>query len=130
MEIKLTPQVSEEYFYNSLCNGLAYLSGYGLSVAFDKTKYKEAKELLQIRLSSSVAICYEDVLMQMLRNRDKIGVYDDESEEYTYITMEDVHERVQLTDARHLLDMINENDDAITADCILQTVFFKEIVFG
>ena len=42
----------------------------------------------------------------------------------------DVHERVQNTDTRHLLDAINEKDDADTADVILQSVFYGEVIFG
>ena len=48
----------------------------------------------------------------------------------TATDLNDVHERVALTPIRHLMDAINEDDDAITADCILQSVFFKEVVFG
>ena len=47
-----------------------------------------------------------------------------------FITINDVHAKVQTTDSRHLLDMINEQDDAITADVILQTVIYGEVIFG
>ena len=30
----------------------------------------------------------------------------------------------------HLMDAINENDDACTADVILQTVIYEDIIFG
>lgn len=30
----------------------------------------------------------------------------------------------------HLMDAINQEDDAITADVILQTVFYEDIIFG
>jgi hypothetical protein len=46
------------------------------------------------------------------------------------ITINDVYERVQNTPLDHLLNMINEEDDADTADVILQTVFYNEVVFG
>jgi hypothetical protein len=44
--------------------------------------------------------------------------------------MKDIHEKVQNTEAKWLLQMENGEDDATTADCILQTVFFGEIIFG
>jgi len=77
-------------------------------------------------------ICYEDVLMQMLKNGYKLTMVDVENEGdlTTSITLQDVHDKVQNTQLNHLHDMINGNDDAITADVILQTVFFDEIVFG
>lgn len=125
MEIKLTPKESEDYFYNALCNGLGYMSGYGLSVDYNKEDYKKAKESL-------TEPCYEDVFMEMLRKGGKLTLIDEECDgEYTRsITLKEIHERVQKTDPDHLLDMVNENDDAITADVILQTVFFEEIIFG
>lgn len=127
MEIKLTPQESEAYFYNALCNavGTGYMNSYGLEMSFFNRDYLAAKEKLKDP-------CYEDILMQILRNGGKLTFVDNESEgDMTRsITLKDVHDRVQLTPASHLMDMANENDDVVTADVILQTVFFQEIVFG
>lgn len=125
MTITLTPKESEEYFYNALCNGLGYISGYGLSIDFDKSQYKVAKEKL-------TNPCYEDVFMQMLRDGGTLTLVDEECDgEYTRsVTLKDVHERVPKTEMSHLMDMVKENDDATTADVILQTVFYEEIIFG
>jgi RNase adaptor protein for sRNA GlmZ degradation len=70
--------------------------------------------------------------MQILRDGNKITLVDIGCEgEYTRsVTLADVHERVALTPASHLLDMINENDDACTADVVIQSVFFEDIIFG
>ncbi len=125
MEIKLTTQESEQYFYNALCNGLGYMSGYGLSLNYDDADYKDAKAKLN-------SPCFEDVLMQILKDGKTLIMVDDEGDnEYTKaITMSDVHHRVAIAPLSHLMDMINESDDATTADVILQAVFFNEIVFG
>lgn len=125
MEITLSTQESEEYFYNALCNGLGYMGGYGLYVNYNINEYKAAKEKL-------TSPCYEDVFMQMLRDGGTLTLVDEECDgEYTRsITINDIHERVQNTEIRHLMDMIKENDDAITADVIIQTVFFNEVIFG
>ena len=51
--------------------------------------------------------------------------------EYTRsISIKDVHERVSKTPIRHLMDMINEDGDAVTSDVVLQTVFFEDVIFG
>lgn len=126
MKMTLTPQESEDFFYSSLCNGLGYIeSGYELELTFDEDEYKEAQSKLE-------SPCYEDVLMQILRDGKALTLVDIGGEgEYTStIVMSDVHERVQDTPIRHLMDAINENDDAVTADVILQQVFFKETIFG
>ena len=125
MKITLTPQESEEYFYNALCNGLGYVEGYGLGLDYKNQDYNAAKDKL-------TNPCYEDVLMQMLRDGNELTLIDHEGEgDMTRsITIEDVHEQVQNTPLHHLTNMIEENDDAETADVIIQTVFYNEIVFG
>jgi hypothetical protein len=131
MKITLTPQESEQFFYNSLCNGLGYVtSGYGLEFDYNEEEYKKAK-VNWIKANNNEP-CLEDVLMQILRDGGSLTLIDvegGEDEKHT-ITMAEVHERVQLTDAQRLIDMQTENDDAVTADCIIQTVFFKDVIFG
>lgn len=124
-EIKLSPEKSEEYFYNALCNGLSYMSGYGLRLDFSEIEYKISRNKL-------TSPCLEDVFMQMLRDGYKLTLIDEECEgEYTRsIGLKEVHDRVQKTDASSLINVANENDDADTADAILQTVFFEDIIFG
>lgn len=132
MKIILTPQESEEYFYNALCNGLGYVQEYGLDLRYDVQAYKDAKLKLQ-SLNPDRQICYEDVLMQILRDGGKLNLFDEEEQldnEDNYITLEDVHERVANTQTNHLFDMIEGRDDADTADVILQTTFLGEIIFG
>ena len=121
MQIQLTPQESETMFHNALCNGLGYMSGYGLEFEYSDKQYSAAKTKLQ-------SPCFEDVLMQILRDGGSLTFVD---VEYTRsVSLADVHDRVQKTPLRFLTDMINEEDDAETADVVLQTVFFEEIIFG
>jgi hypothetical protein len=132
MQITLTPQESEHYFFDALCNafGTGYMDGYGLELQVEPTAYKAAKQELLDK--SEDRPCYEDILMQVLRNGDALTVNDVECDgEYTRsVSLKEVHERVSKTPIRHLMAAINEDGDAITADVILQTVFFEEVVFG
>ena len=130
-KITLTAQLSEELFFNALCNGLNYIcSGYGLSVDYNKADYKTAKAKLTDTTEFG-GVCYEDVLLQILRDDSTISLVDEEGGEDTVsITLADVHTRVQETPVDYLMQMINEEDDAVTADVILQTVFLGEIVYG
>jgi hypothetical protein len=70
--------------------------------------------------------------MEMLRIGGKLTLIDHECEgEYTSsITLEDVHERVGMAPAQDVLTMVKEEGDAGTADIILQTVFYKDIIFA
>ena len=98
---------------------------------FEDADYEKAKNTLK-KKTPYETICYEDVLMQILREGGEVVLIDHEYDgEYTSrIKLEDVHERVSLTPIRHLTDAINERDDAETADCIIQSVFYKEVIFG
>jgi hypothetical protein len=129
MKIILEKQESEEIFFNAMCNGLGYVTGYDLELDFNEEEYKAAATKLK---DAGTSPCFEDVLMQMLRDGNSITLVDIGCEgEYTKsITLKDVHERVALTPTSHLMDMINEQDDACTADVVLQTVFFEDIIFG
>jgi hypothetical protein len=68
--------------------------------------------------------------MEMLRSGNTLWIVDQNDDERHPITLDLIHERVQLTPIKHLMDALNERDDAITADCILQTVIYKDIIFG
>jgi hypothetical protein len=130
MKILLEKNEAEEIFFNAMCNGLGYVtSGYDLELDFNDEEYKAAATKLK---DAGTSPCFEDVLMQMLRDGNSITLVDIGCEgEYTKsITLKDVHERVALTPTSHLMDMINENDDACTADVVIQSVFFEDIVFG
>ena len=125
LKISLTNELSEEIFYNALCNSLDYMcSGYGLDLKYKQSDYNNAKAKVSSR-------CFEDVLMQMLRDGIKLGLKDIEGGEDTvYITLDTIHERVKNVPLDHLLAMIEENDDAETGDVVLQIVFLNEIMYG
>jgi len=129
MKISLTPQESESFFHNALCNGLSYFGGYGLVLDYDKEPYQKAKQDL---IKDNKSACFEDVLMRMLTNGGELRVIDEECDgDYNRtIKIVDVHEKVQNSPIDALMEMANEHDDACTADCILQTVFFDEVIFG
>jgi hypothetical protein len=129
MKIELTHEESEMYFHNALCNGLDYISGYGLELEVN-LGYIEAKKSLETKLPQ-VMLCYEDILMEVLKSGGKLTLIDREMDDEEFsVTLEDVHNRVQKTDVSYLMDMINEEDDACTADVILQTVFFGNVIYG
>ena len=136
MKIVLDKEESEKFFHNAMCNIGGIMSDYGLEFNYKESDYNKAKMSLQKKMHEgtikSGTICTEDVFMEILRIGGKLKFIDHEGDGlYTKsITLKDVHDRVQKTPLNHLTDMIEELDDAGTADQILQTVFFEEIVFG
>ena len=129
MNINLTHEESEAHFYNAICNGLGELKYYDLDLDYDAKEYKAAKQQLNTKQPDTQA-CWEDVLMEMLRSGNTLWIVDENDNERHPITLDLVHERVQQTPTRHLMNAINENDDATTADCIIQTVIYGEVIYG
>ena len=132
MKILLTHEESESFFYDSLCNSLGYVeSGYDLELTCKDEDYNTAKSHLRAQLGPDVTICYEDVLLQILKDGNTLTLTDHGYGSYTStITLKDVHEKVATAPINHLLDMVNENGDACTGDVILQSVFFGDVIFG
>jgi len=129
MNINLTHEESEAHFYNAICNGLGELKYYDLDLDYDAKEYKAAKQQLNTKQPDTQA-CWEDVLMEMLRSGNTLWIVDENDDERHPITLDLVHERVQQTPTRHLMNAINENDDATTADCIIQTVVYGDVIYG
>lgn len=125
LKISLTNELSEEIFFNALCNSMDYMcSSYGLDLRYKQSDYLKAKDKL-------TNPCIEDVWMQMLRDGARIGLKDLEGGEDTaYITLSTIHERVKNVPSNHLLDMIDEYDDATTGEVVLQIVFLNDIIYG
>lgn len=123
MKITFTHEEAQEHFLNAMCNGLGYICDYELDIRYSKADYESAARKIK-------APCWEDVLLQILLDGNRIGLYDGNDETTHYITIEDVYNRLPETPIRHLMDMVNEQDDAVTADVILQTIFLSEVIYG
>lgn len=124
MQIILTPSESEQYFKDALCNGIGMIGSYGLVLTYDNPAYTLAKSKLDNP-------CREDVWFQILVDGNMLALEDTEDNGQLYtITLADVHERVQKMPQAHLIDLIDGDDDACTADVLLQTVFLKEVIYG
>ena len=123
---EFTEKYCEHIFHDALCNGLDYVQGYGIVLEYNKDEYKASKTKLE-------SPCYEDVLMQMLRDGYKLRFVDYENSDDDLnvdITLKTVHERVNKIPDWVKIDFINEQTDATSADIVLQTVAYNEIIFG
>lgn len=130
MKVILEPLEAENYFHTALCNGLSAFDYYGISISYSPYEYEKAVNYLK---ENKLNRCYEDILLQILRNGSNLFIVDNEgnaTEIETSLTIKDVHERLHNAPNKHLMDMILEQDDETTADVILQWVFFQEIIFG
>ncbi|MCK9574812.1 MAG: hypothetical protein WC979_02835 [Candidatus Pacearchaeota archaeon] len=137
MEIILSKKEAEEYFHSALCNGgISEFQGYGLRLDYMQSDYLDAKCSLKAKMLNneipSETICFEDVLVEILRNGKTLQIIDEECEgEYNReITLEMVHENYKFAPATTLIDYVEGNDDACTADSLLQSIVYQEVIFG
>ena len=133
MKIVLEKEEAEKHFHNALCNG-SNMRYYGVHLDYSDKDYAKAKKSLvkkQDRGEFKETICCEDIWMEILRVGGVLTLVDEENGiGNKAITLKDVHTKVAKTPLYHLMNAINENDDADTADCIIQTVFYGEVIFG
>jgi len=124
MKITLTKKESREIFHTAMCNGLDWVSSYGLYLEYNRVRYKSTANIMK-------SPCHEDVLLFMLENGETLTVVDEEDEDGNVeITIDKVYDRMNNVPIENLLNIINERDDVIDADVVLQTVFFNEVIYG
>jgi len=128
MKIELTKQEAEKYFYNALCNGLGYFESYGIELKYDEQEYKKAKETA--KAENEGLVCYEDILMEMLKNGNTLLAEDFDADETYTLTLDKMYTQMYEVPANRLMEMINQRDDADTADIILQVCFIGEHTYG
>lgn len=129
MKILFEPKEAEQLFHTAMCNvlGTDYHTNHGLELVYDAKEYEESRS----KLITESLICFEDVLMQMLRDGKQIKLVDIEGDDEEFsITLQDVHERISQTPTVALLNEMNGTGDVIDSDAIIQTVFFGDVVFG
>ena len=130
MKIYLEKEECEDVFLDALCNGLSYVRGYGLELDCEGQAYSAAKQSLKDATPNDV-ICYEDVLMEVLRQGGSLTLRDlEEAEPDATITLDEVHNRMHLVPANTLITILEESGDACDADVVLQTIFLKEVIYG
>ena len=130
MTINFTKDEALNYFYDSLCNGLIELGYLGIELDFLSEDYKMAKQSL-LNKGKTDTICYEDVLIEMISMGLPLHFIDhnEEGKKIT-ITQTDVTTKMSKVPVHHLVEIIQERDDADTACAVLQTILFGEIIYG
>lgn len=76
MKIIFEKSEAEQYFFDAMCNSLNQISYYGCYMQYKDKDYKQAKEKLESTMDTM--ICYEDILMQILRDGNTLTIVDEE----------------------------------------------------
>lgn len=127
MKVTVTATQEEklEVVLNSLSNTYLF-NGNLLSLKYsDKIYNKYSKQL------GNDDVCYEDVLIAIIKAGEVIKIYDEEGEEYVgELSLNKIEANWDSIRSEDILDIIKENDDADTADNILQCLTLGSIIYG
>lgn len=130
MKIEFTQEEALDILFNALCTEsmAGYFHQYNLELYVDKTEYKVVKGYME---TNGIPLQgYESVWVEMLRRGFPIMLDDLQNVYSKKLYLSDVLENMPKVPLWALTQMKEEQDDAETADAILQTVFFGEIIFG
>ena len=130
VSIKLTEGFKKEILFNSLCNGLGQLQCYGLELIFNDEDYTEAKKSYYKRNNQNSVACYEDILLEILTMGKHLSFLDNETDEVFHLSFELALSNLDKLEVERVIQLIDETDDGETADVVLQTCLFGEIIFG
>ncbi len=128
--ITLTDEFKKEIIYNSLCNGLSQVcSYYDLQWDVFDDFYSDAKKELKEEKPNET-ICIEDILLRVLENGKSIKIVDLENDEIHYLRLKDAFFKMDKLPLWVVDSFLNETDDSDSADVVLQTCIFGEVIFG
>lgn len=141
MHIEATTEEKLKVVHSCLCSGLPYFVDYGFVLDYNGHEYNKARKSIEDKKAKGEwknpydldSICIEDVQTEMLRMGFTLKFKGGEGNKASHVTplnLEVIERNWPKVSQSHLADMMNENDDANTADCIMQGLLFGEIVYG
>jgi hypothetical protein len=130
IQVKFTDEELLEVLHSALCNGgLVLLANCGVRVLTnnESLSYKRAKDRIS---NESRSICYEDVLVEILRGGDELSFYDYEDNERLSFGLAQARENLEKEEfADDLMTIHNEQDDAITGYNVIQGALYGEVIY-
>ena len=97
---------------------------------FNDEDYTEAKKSYYKRNNQNSVACYEDILLEILTMGKHLSFLDNETDEVFHLSFELALSNLDKLEVERVIQLIDETDDGETADVVLQTCLFGEIIFG
>lgn len=131
--MKITIDLPDTHMLNMLCNA-SYRDYTAIDGELEKA-YKWAKENPEAMAEFDMPECWEPQMFAYLRSnaKNKILIRDEYSDDVCALTWGKMCEAMQKMAkdyTHHFDDLIQENDDAITADVFLQLSLFGDVIYG
>lgn len=130
--ITITRKITDDDLINILCGATSTAcAGWCWKVDYDSYEYAEAREQLLSVGNEERDICFEDVLLQMLKNRSFLSFYDVEEKIWRILDMDRFIKGIELYMSSEYCSSHDIDDwDDTDFDNVIQYSFFGEIVYG
>ncbi len=105
--------------YNALCNGMFYFDSYGIHTKIVNPNAYKAIDT-DIREDRMIKYIADGWVIEILDGDETVG----------NLGLDNLEANFDKVPKGTILDFLQENDDADTADIFLQTIAFGEVVYG
>lgn len=122
-----------EILHSIFCNGaLSCFSDYGFVLDWVSSEYGKAKKDLGHEGVGFGGVCYEDILVQIVRNGGELIFIDEECEgdNTKKLNLGVLIDGLNNASLDKVFEIINGEDDATTGELVLQEILFGEVIFG
>ena len=131
--MKLTIEIPDTHMLTMLCNA-SYRDYTALDGELERA-YKWAKENPEAMAEFDMPECWEPQMFAYLKSNaeHKVLIIDEYSDGVYPLTWDSMCKAMQLMAkeyTNHFDDLIQQNDDATTADVFLQLALFGDVIYG
>lgn len=130
--INITRKITDDDLVGILCGVTGSACVYWCDeIIYNQENYKRAKQQLIDTGAREIDICYEDVILQLLKNGDTITFYSSENEEEYSLScdllIKGIERYMSSNDCEDIdIDMWDDED----YDAVIQYALFNEFVYG
>ncbi len=127
MEIKFNENDLVDIIYSALCESLDWLHDDGYRIGYDDEAYSKAVDNLKDTYDSTIsqldAPCYEDIVIQILLNGDKIKIIDIFEGKNDEFSLEDLMHNIALVPSDIMLTYVRQQNNIADSYELIQTIF-------
>lgn len=129
--VTINKKITDDDLVDILCGATGTACLWCSEIYFSDEAYATAKRKLLDAGIKENDLCYEDVLLQMLKNGDQISFYDEEDDEEYFLSWGVFMNGIEMyMNSKYCESLDIDEWDDTDYDAVIQYAFFGELVFG
>jgi len=131
-EVVIKKKVTDDDLICVLSGSLTGCAYWCNEIDYNQDEYSEAKiNLIREKKLNASEVCYEDVLLQMLKEGKKVSYYDVEEEEYKDLTLDKLLQAIGKHIASgNATDTDMDCWDDTDYDSVIQYALYDDVIYG